>query len=91
MKLHKIVSVLLLGIFTLPTFSSMAATYDEQYSPSPAPEKNYQGYLLQDSAELTRFGSSLLNFTMSESGTVETVTACASLSSEGCTFTKRQA
>jgi hypothetical protein len=91
MKLNKIVSVLLLGIFTLPTFSSMAATYDEQYSPSPAPAKNYQGYLLQDSAELTRFGSSLLNFTMSESGTVETVTACSSLSSAGCTFTRRQA
>jgi hypothetical protein len=91
MKRKSALPLLLSAILVLPTFTAVAATYDEQYSPIPAPEKNYQGYLLQDSAEMTRFGSSLLNFTMSETGTVETVTACSSLSSAGCTFTKRQA
>ncbi len=91
MKLKSALPLLLAALFIAPTFASVAATYDDQYSPIPAPAKNYQGYLLQESAEMTRFGSSLLNFTMSETGTVETVTACSSLSSAGCTFTKRQA
>ena len=73
-----------------PTFAHSADTYDEQHLASPAPAKNYQGYLLQDSAEITRFNSGLISFKLNASQSIESITACSSLSQTGCEFTAKQ-
>jgi hypothetical protein len=73
-----------------PTFAHSADSYDEQHLASPAPAKNHQGYLLQDAAEITRFNSGLISFKLNASQSIESITACSSLSQAGCEFTAKQ-
>ena len=89
-RLGKFVALLISVALIAPTLAHGADSYDEQHLSSPAPAKNYQGYLLQDSAEITRFNSGLISFKVDSLGKVESVTACSSLSQAGCNFTIRQ-
>jgi len=84
-------SILLIAVALLsPTFAHSADSYDEQHLASPAPAKNHQGYLLQDSAEITRFNSGLISFKLNSALNVESITACSSLTQTGCEFTAKQ-
>ncbi len=73
-----------------PSLAHSADSFDEQHLASPAPAKNYQGYLLQDSAEITRFNSGLISFKLNAAQSIESITACSSLSQIGCEFTAKQ-
>ena len=91
MKRNRKFSVLLIAVALIsPAFAHGADSYDEQHLASPAPAKNHQGYLLQDSGEITRFNSGLISFKVDSSSKVESITACSSLSQVGCEFTARQ-
>ena len=84
-------SVLLIAVALVsPALAHSADSYDEQHLASPAPAKNFQGYLLQDSAEITRFNSGLISFKVDGLQKVESITACSSLSQVGCEFTAKQ-
>jgi len=72
---------------------------DEQFEPPFPATVDTQGFLAQDSDELVRMSSSLLNFTTTPSDTatmlamkdtVTAVVACTSASDPGCTFTRLQ-
>ncbi len=89
-RLGKFVVLLISVALVAPTLAHGADSYDEQHLSSPAPAKNYQGYLLQDSAEISRFNSGLISFKVDSVGKVESVTACSNLSQTGCEFTIRQ-
>jgi hypothetical protein len=89
-RLGKFVVLLISVALVAPTLAHGADSYDEQHLSSPAPAKNHQGYLLQDSAEITRFNSGLISFKVDSAGKVESVTACSTLSQAGCEFTIRQ-
>lgn len=84
-------SVLLIAVALVsPALAHSADSYDEQHLASPAPAKNFQGYLLQDSAEIIRFNSGLISFKVDGLQKVESITACSSLSQVGCEFTAKQ-
>ena len=84
-------SVLLIAVALVsPALAHGADSYDEQHLASPAPAKNFQGYLLQDSAEITRFNSGFINFKVNAAQGVESITACSSLGQSGCEFTAKQ-
>ena len=91
MKRRSKFSVLLIAVALVsPTLAHGVDSFDEQHLASPAPAKNHQGYLLQDAAEITRFNSGLISFKVASNQTVESITACSSLSQVGCEFTARQ-
>ena len=91
MKRTSKISALLIALALVsPTLAHGVDSYDEQHLASPAPAKNYQGYLLQDAAEITRFNSGLISFKLAPDLSVESITACSSLSQAGCEFTARQ-
>ena len=84
-------SVLLIAVALVsPALAHGADSYDEQHLASPAPAKNFQGYLLQDSAEITRFNSGFISFKVNAAQGVESITACSSLGQSGCEFTSKQ-
>ena len=89
-RLAKFVTLLITVALIAPPLAHGADSYDEQHLASPAPAKNYQGYLLQDSAEITRFNSGLISFKLTSSQTIDTITACSSLAQVGCEFTAKQ-
>jgi len=89
-RLGKLASLLISVAFIAPTLAHGADSYDEQHLASPAPAKNYQGYLLQDSAEITRFNSGLISFKLNSAQSIESITACSSLTQIGCEFTSKQ-
>ena len=89
-RLGKFVVLLISVALIAPTLAHGADSYDEQHLASPAPAKNFQGYLLQDSAEITRFNSGFISFKVNSAQGVESITACSSLGQSGCEFTSKQ-
>ena len=89
-RLGKFVLLLISVALIAPTLAHGADSYDEQHLASPAPAKNFQGYLLQDSAEITRFNSGFISFKVNSAQGVESITACSSLGQSGCEFTSKQ-
>lgn len=72
---------------------------DEQFAAPTPPSVDMQGFIAQDSDELVRMSSSLLNFTTAPADTatmlamrdtVTAVVACTSASDPSCTFTRMQ-
>jgi hypothetical protein len=90
MNFKKIALLTLIASLAFPALTQAADTYDEQYVASPAPAKNYQGYLLQDSAELRRFSSMLISFNKDSSGKLKSIATCKTLSDSGCESVNRQ-
>jgi hypothetical protein len=89
-RISKISAVLMALTLVFPALAQGADTYDEQHLATSAPAKNFQGYLLQDSAEITRFNSGLISFKVNAAQGVESITACSSLAQLGCEFSAKQ-